>query len=352
MKGTKYDVNKCQILGGYEIRNKLKGIYSLLGLKRLFIEEGGPLALILKHEKYQITANDYLGTLPIFYNEKDAAFDPSLLDHPIALPAGSILIKDDYGKPDIRQYIGFKIEPGGTPEELLTILSKYIELLPEKGLAIAFSGGLDSSLLAWLAKKKAPSLFTAGIEGSKDLYDAKVAAGKMGMSNQVVKITEADVKNAYKSIHNNKHLTAMDKALAVGFHLISQKAAQDGAKVLIAGQLADELFGGYKRYFSLSPAELNMVLEHDVLFSRDGMIRDSLAVLRGGLEPNFPYTHRRFVNMVLGMEPQMKIYDGVNKIALRRIGKLAMLPDSLVEAKKRAFQYSSGILKYIIKLGL
>jgi len=351
LKGIKLDIIAQQILGGYEIRNKLKDASSILDIKQLLMEEGGPLALIIDQDKYRILANDHLGTLPVFYDGEGAAFDPARLKRPISLPPGSTLIKKIHGKGVIKRYIGPNVERGGTFEELLIIINKYIELLPERGLAIAFSGGLDSSLLAWLARRKKPLLFTAGTDESQDLVNARIAAGKMGMSYDTVKVTELEVKEAYRKIYKTQ-LTTMDKALAVGFYLISHRAAKEGAKLLVVGQLADELFGGYKRYFALSRADLNAVLKHDVYSSTAGLIRDSLAVLRGGIEPNFPYSHRKLVNMVLGMEPQTKIYDGMNKIALREMGKLATLPDSIINAKKRAFQYGSGILKYIIKLGL
>tara|TARA_E500000178_G_scaffold356482_1_gene434724 strand:+ start:5501 stop:7360 length:1860 start_codon:yes stop_codon:yes gene_type:complete len=130
-------------------------------------------------------------------------------------------------------------------------------LISEVKVGSFLSGGIDSSIVATFASKKIRKLntYTIGFKDTHDLYH--------GNSDESIQATE------YAKILNTNHKTIMidsfdflealdnfsyagDQPFAVssglGILKISQQANQDGVKVLLSGDCADEIFGGYSWY--------------------------------------------------------------------------------------------------------
>jgi len=79
-------------------------------------------------------------------------------------------------------------------EELLSLLEAAVGKCPEGERAVAFSGGLDSSLVAYLSRNSGlVTLYTVGLEGSEDLIHAKAAAEEMRLPFRPIIITEKDI---------------------------------------------------------------------------------------------------------------------------------------------------------------
>ncbi|MEM0146070.1 MAG: asparagine synthase C-terminal domain-containing protein [Conexivisphaerales archaeon] len=227
--------------------------------------------------------------------------------------------------------------PSRDLNHLLAELYSFINSIHGK-IAVAFSGGLDSSLISWLLRKKDPVLITVGTKTSYDVARARRSASILGLDHQVV--TPEQMTDAIRAV-SSFSMTIMDYSLAVGFAMVSKRAKELGAKWLVTGQMADELFGGYSRYRSVSKDSITSVLLSD--FLNADLHRDALAILSGGVVPIFPYASRPFANLALGLPPDYKI----DKIGLRAIASIAGLPEELVKSKKKAFQYGSGIQKIV-----
>jgi asparagine synthase (glutamine-hydrolysing) len=148
----------------------------------------------------------------------------------------------------------------------------------------------------------------------------------------------------------------MDKALWCIFSKSAQLARENGAQLLLLGQLADELFGGYSKY----GAELERngavaaaaLMKHDVLAcSSRAFIRDEAACATW-IEPRFPFANEEVAGFGLGLPVEYKIHAGTRKVVLRDAASRLGLPEQLVQSPKKAAQYSSGVLKQVEKLSL
>ncbi|MGC8661720.1 MAG: asparagine synthase C-terminal domain-containing protein [Nitrososphaeria archaeon] len=274
----------------------------------------------------------------IYANDPTAAFGFSLLGiQSKPQLKGGYMIVCSKNKITFNLLDRFIALPGYSLNHLLAELSSFLNNINGR-IAVAFSGGLDSSLISWLLRKKDPVLITVGAETSYDVVNARRSARMLGLDHEVV-IPEhiTDVIRAVAPFS----MTMMDYSLAAGFAMVSKRARELGAKWLATGQMADELFGGYSKYRNVSKDDINSVLLAD--FLNADLQRDTLAILSGGTVPIFPYASRPFANLALGLPSYYKI----EKMGLRAMALMAGLPEELVKSKKKAFQYGSGIQKIV-----
>ena len=236
-----------------------------------------------------------------------------------------------------------------TLEELANTLVEYSKTIDKK-IAVSYSGGLDSSLLAWVFKDRNPLLITVGFEGSEDINVSKERAKILGLDHIVHKIEIKELKEALEYV---KHFcfSTMELALSAGFYIAGKVAKENGADILIVGQLADEIFGGYKKYQGLYDKELKNALNEDIKKAIIGLRRDSKAIFSAGIEPMYPYAFKSFFRKATALDTKYK----VQKLGLRNIGKILGLPYEIITSKKKAFQYGSRIekeIKALLRYGL
>ena len=317
-----------RLIGGPTALANLKGKINYHELIRALKLEKGQFAIIARGRSSCICAND-----------PTSAFGFSLLGINLRpQPKGGTIAFCRGERMEFSLLDGFSPSPGASLEQLLAELSSFLNSI-NGSIAVAFSGGIDSSLVSWLLRKKDPLLITVGSENSSDVMRAKESARVLGLNHIVVHLEQ--ISSAVRAVSEFSK-TIMDYSLAAGFFLASRKAAEMGAKWMVTGQMADELFGGYSRYKKLMKNEINSVLMSD--FLNANLQRDALAILYGGTTPVFPYASRPFANLALGLPPSYKI----DKSGLRMIASMAGMPDELVNSKKKAFQYGSGIQKAVL----
>jgi asparagine synthase (glutamine-hydrolysing) len=120
----------------------------------------------------------------------------------------------------------------------------------------------------------------------------------------------------------------------------------DGLKVVIAGQGADELFAGYRRYLRVSGAGLEEELLMDIeRIAEVKLQRDDAIAMANSLELRVPYLDREVVGIALGLSADYKIKEGRRKHILRLVARKKGLPEFIVERGKKAVQYSTGVEK-------
>jgi asparagine synthase (glutamine-hydrolysing) len=140
----------------------------------------------------------------------------------------------------------------------------------------------------------------------------------------------------------------MDRALWCLYSTTSRMAAENGAGLILLGQLADELFGGYMKY-SLQAKENEasavQMMERDVAGAADrAFVRDELACARF-VEARFPFADQGVAGFARSLPLSHKIRGGERKAVLRMAATKLGLPDELVRAPKKAAQYSTGLSK-------
>jgi len=243
------------------------------------------------------------------------------------------------------------VEENQAREMLFESLEQSVNKRHYKPCAIAFSGGLDSSLLAALCKEA--KLYSAGMKGSHDIGQTKKAAELLGLQDNLHlhELTMDELETAIPCVINAIGSTdAMKVSIALPMYFASKDAHGDGIRVILSGQGADELFAGYKRYESMTAPELESALKKDLEnIALNNLERDDAVTMANSVELRVPYLDRKVVELALGIAPELKIHNGVRKYILR-LAASNILPDELVWKEKKAAQYSSGVYSAMEKL--
>ncbi len=215
-------------------------------------------------------------------------------------------------------------------------------------VAVAFSGGLDSSIIALCAKRRTEVVAcSAFAEGALDSRCASRGAAILGIELMATGLTREEVAGELKEIDLPFQTSLMDRSLWCLYSIVSRSAAGGGAEVIMLGQLADELFGGYAKYqATLTDAgeeAAAAIMDQDVReYQTRGLVRDVNACSRW-LEPRFPFAEEELIELGRSIPVSFKIREGVRKAVLREAAVVLGIPGELVNAPKKAAQYSSGI---------
>ncbi|ELZ37383.1 asparagine synthase [Halorubrum saccharovorum DSM 1137] len=221
-------------------------------------------------------------------------------------------------------------------------------------LAVAFSGGVDSGVVA-AAVPDAPC-YVAGFEGCHDIEAAREAAASMDLDLRVVEITHDDLVRAVREVAAaTGRRNPMDLAIAVPLYLAAEAAAADGFRRLAVGQGADELFGGYSKV--ADPVGDDRVAAETVRGARTETVRtlpeqlerDVLALRASGAEPVAPLLDDRIVASALALPGELLAIDGERKIALRRAAT-GRVPEPVRTADKKAVQYGTYVSRELDRL--
>lgn len=234
-----------------------------------------------------------------------------------------------------------------------------VEELYEVG--VIFSGGVDSSYLALLLKEISENiglkikLYAVGREGSHDIDAAKYAAKFLNLDLEICEITEDMVREALPDVVRaigDDNLMKLGVGLTTYF--ATKMAAEDGIKVAISGQGADELFGGYKRYLkSFVDDTLNYDIREDISnMYHVNLERDDACSMLNSVELRLPFLDEKLVELVLNIQDNKKIvsmHDEMRKSILRKLAFEEGLDYEIAYRPKKAAQYGTGIDKILRK---
>lgn len=202
----------------------------------------------------------------------------------------------------------------------------------------ALSGGVDSTLVAALARLPCIAI---GIAGSHDLVQAKKAADLIRLDCSCIEISDKDISDALGEVLKVlTRPTPVTASIGVAQYLVSRSAADLGHEVILSGQGADELFGGYARY--LKSPDLAAELRQDILTLKHQVSRDQAVASLHGARFSLPYLDCRVVRAARSLSPEEKIRDGIRKYALREVAA-RHIPPEIAWYEKKAFQYGSGV---------
>jgi asparagine synthase (glutamine-hydrolysing) len=219
-------------------------------------------------------------------------------------------------------------------------------------VAVAFSGGLDSSVLVLCAKRRVRVVACTGHAGaSKDPGRANLAAAELGVELVTARLTPELVSRDLERLSLPFQPTLMDRSLWCLYSAVSERAHEAGAKVMLLGQLADELFGGYAKYAEAlrgeGPGAAARMMSHDYEeYALRGKVRD-FGACSGKVEPRLPYGDEEVVGFAGSIPVSFKITSGTRKAVLRRAAVILGVPEEVAGAAKKAAQYSSGVQKLV-----
>ncbi|EMA38734.1 asparagine synthase C-terminal domain-containing protein [Halobiforma nitratireducens] len=311
---------------------------------------------------------DVLGREPLFLETADGgsrddpwAFEPDALEDPVPFPAGGVLetpelaattAADDIGERWTLPAPAPEPDPDTALEALDEALVTAIDAVPD-GLeaAVAFSGGVDSALVAELLD--AP-LYVVGFPDSHDVEAARTAAAAMGRELTVVELEPADLERAVPEIARATGRTnAMDIQIALPLYLVGEQVAADGFDALAVGQGADELFGGYEKVVRLDhrvEAETTRGAVREQIRSLPAQLpRDVLSIRATDLEPVAPLLHDAVVDAALRLPDDLLADEATRKRGFRRVAR-QYLPEEVAERDKKAVQYGSLVARELDRL--
>jgi asparagine synthase (glutamine-hydrolysing) len=225
-------------------------------------------------------------------------------------------------------------------------------LLSDVALGAFLSGGLDSSIIAAVAKKYMPTLhtFSVGIEGSRDLQAARRVARHIGSIHHEYVYSAAEVLKALPEIIY--HLESFDQDLVRSAipTWFCARMESDEVKVILTGEGADELFAGYTYHKSIaSHAALHEELRRSITRLHNiNLQRVDRMTMRHGIEARVPFLDTEAIAIAQTVPPELKLFsdkDGrrIEKWVLRKAFE-DLLPSDIVWRNKEQFDEGSGMV--------
>lgn len=223
-------------------------------------------------------------------------------------------------------------------------------LMSDVPLGAFLSGGLDSSLIAALARQHMDELhtFSVGVEGSNDIEAARKVAAHIGSIHHEYLYTPEEVIRCLPEVIY--HLESFDQDLvrsAIPCYLCS-RLASDYVKVILTGEGADELFAGYTYYKNIQkPDVLHRELRRSVtkLHNMNLQRVDRLTMCHS-IEGRVPFLDTAMIELAQTIPPELKLRQMPNgqrieKWVLRKACE-DLLPAEIVWRDKEQFDEGSG----------
>jgi asparagine synthase (glutamine-hydrolysing) len=235
------------------------------------------------------------------------------------------------------------------------------QLMSDVPYGVLLSGGLDSSVTSAIAKKYAqkriesgdkndawwPQLhsFSVGLEGSPDLAAAQKVADHIGTVHHEIKFTIQEGLDAIKDVvYNLETYDTTTIRASTPMYLMARVIKSMGIKMVLSGEGADELFGGYL-YFHKAPNAKEFhqetVRKLDKLHMYD-CLRANKSLAAWGIEGRVPFLDKEFMDVAMRINPQDKMINGerMEKWVVRKAFE-DMLPESVAWRQKE--QFSDGV---------
>jgi len=235
------------------------------------------------------------------------------------------------------------------------------QLMSDVPYGVLLSGGLDSSVTSAIAKKYAqkriesddtsdawyPQLhsFSVGLEGSPDLAAAQKVADHIGTVHHEIKFTIQEGLDAIKDvIYNIETYDITTIRSSTPMYLMARVIKSMGIKMVLSGEGADEIFGGYL-YFHKAPNAKEFheetVRKLDKLHMYD-CLRANKSLAAWGIEGRVPFLDKEFMDVAMRINPQDKMINGerMEKWVIRKAFE-DMLPESVAWRQKE--QFSDGV---------
>jgi asparagine synthase (glutamine-hydrolysing) len=235
------------------------------------------------------------------------------------------------------------------------------QLMSDVPYGVLLSGGLDSSITSALAKKFAskriesndkqdawwPQLhsFSVGLEDAPDLKAARIVADHIGTIHHEINFTVQEGIDAIRDVIY--HLETYDITTiraSTPMYLIARAIKSLGIKMVLSGEGADELFGGYL-YFHKAPNAKEFheetVRKLDKLHQYD-CLRANKSLAAWGIEGRVPFLDKEFIDVAMNINPEDKMIKNgrIEKWVLREAFK-DYLPESVLWRQKE--QFSDGV---------
>lgn len=236
------------------------------------------------------------------------------------------------------------------------------QLMSDVPYGVLLSGGLDSSITSAVAKKYAqkriesgdvadawyPQLhsFSVGLDGSPDLAAAQIVADHIGTIHHEIKFTIQEGLDAIRDvIYNLETYDVTTVRASTPMWLMARVIKSMGIKMVLSGEGADELFGGYL-YFHKAPNAREFHEENVRKLGKLHMydcLRANKSLAAWGIEGRVPFLDKEFMDVAMRINPQDKMINKEHPMEKWVVRKAFedMLPPSVAWRQKE--QFSDGV---------
>jgi len=355
-------INALYLEKGNEFLNDLNGIFAFV--------------LYDNKDRSYLIARDHIGIVPLYYGYDEmgnfyvASEMKALIKKCVKIkefPPGHYYSSKDrkfvrYYNREWESYDAVK-DNETNKKQLKQALENAVhrQLMSDVPYGVLLSGGLDSSIIAAIVRKYAqrriessdlqeawwPQVhsFSIGLEGSPDLEAAKKVADHIGSVHHSFVYTVQEGLDAVKDVIY--HLETYDVTTiraATPMYLMARKIRSMGVKMVLSGEGADEVFGGYL-YFHKAPNARALHEETVRKLSQLHMfdcLRANKSMAAWGVEARVPFLDKEFLDVAMRINPEDKLVkDGkMEKHILREIFG-DYLPKEVAWRQKE--QFSDGV---------
>ena len=387
IKGTKtaYMVHNGEIYNHQELRDGvLKGhtfrtksdsevivhLYEEFGYDFCEMLDGDWAFVVIDGDDF-IAGRDPMGVKPLYYglDERGRIYFSSEMK-PIAdqcktfstFPPGHYYTQKTgfvkYYKPEYEDYLKADKELDlKLIRETLTEATRK-RLMSDVPIGVLLSGGLDSSLTSAIASRllaesgKKLHSFSIGLDAdAPDAAAARKVAEFLGTEHHEIHFTiEEGIKILDKLIWHLETYDVTSVRASTPMYFLSKAITDMGVKVVLSGEGADEIFGGYL-YFRNAPSTVDFQKETieriQKLFTAD-LLRADKSTMAHGLEARVPFLDKSFLDMAVRIKAEEKMpktYDGKEKYILRKAFDTPdnpYLPSEVLWRQKEQFSYGVG----------
>lgn len=381
-----------EIYNHREIRERYKNKYEFMTMSdcevilALYADKGtdfldelsGIFAFVLYDEVNDcyLAARDHMGIIPLYigwdiYGNRYFASELKALEGTCrkieVFPPGNYLFSKngEFTKWYQRDWVSYDSVKDETTDigRLRDALEKAVhrQMMSDVPYGVLLSGGLDSSVISAITKKYAarrietddnkeawwPQLhsFAVGLEGSPDLIAAREVADHIGTVHHEIHITVQEGLDAVRDvIYFLETYDVTTVRAATPMYLMARVIKSMGVKMVLSGEGADEVFGGYL-YFHKAPGPREF---HEETARKLGKLhlydclRANKALAAWGVEGRVPFLDKEFLDVAMRINPADKMAGNgkIEKWILRKAFE-DYLPDKIAWRQKE--QFSDGV---------
>ncbi len=235
------------------------------------------------------------------------------------------------------------------------------QLMSDVPYGVLLSGGLDSSITSALAKRFAPKRietgdkqpawwpqlhsFSVGLEGSPDLIASRKVADHIGtVHHEIIFTIQEGLDALYDVIYHLETYDVTTIRASTPMFLMARAIKSLGIKMVLSGEGADEIFGGYL-YFHKAPSEDELhqeTVRKLASLHKYDCLRANKSLAAWGIEGRVPFLDKQFLDVAMRLNPKDKMISSnrMEKWVLRKAFE-NYLPKEIVWRQKE--QFSDGV---------
>lgn len=334
-------------------------LFDFCGPRVIDLLEGFYSAVLIRPEERHVTClRDHMGKKPLFYGRsKGEVFVTSELkaldaiDWFQIIPTGVSSLNLDTGS--LTKLADHRIpKPQG---DIVKLLKQAVQKrMPKRKqpVGVFLSGGLDSSLIAALTSQLREDVvyFTLGNEGDLDRSVLGSLVNHLRLKNVhfVPLPSRESIPDLLKSVvYTTESYNPSIISNGLATYLLAREARKIGIKVVLTGEGADELFGGYHSFQENDPwNKIRNQLIEDMHYTE--LRRLDMSCMAHGIEARCPFLDRELRGLSENLSYR-DLYDGGNNKMILRRAFSGTLPDVVLKRGKTSLDVGSGIRREVVR---